>query len=230
MIEARYFIGFLTKLKNQIYSENDDYNIKRLYSGYGLLVIALLVWAGNAIVGRSTAEASIPPIAFTFWRWAIACGIFLLVFGIRTWKQRDHFLKAWKFIILFSLISISGFNAVFYIALQKSTALQVCLIQSILPVLVLLLGLIILRERINKRQCWGVVFSVSGAAIIVLRGDLDVLSTLSLSEGDLWALLAVFLWACQAFLMRWKPQNIEIMPFMTVISFLGVIALIPFYL
>jgi drug/metabolite transporter (DMT)-like permease len=92
-----------------------------------------------------------------------------------------------------------------------------------------LLGLAILRERITGRQWWGVVFSMTGATIIVIRGDVTVLQTLALGEGEIWALVAVFLWAWQAFLMRWKPKNIDIMAFMTVISLIGVVVLLPFY-
>lgn len=203
---------------------------RRILSGYALLVLAVLVWAGNSIVGRASAGAEIPPLGFNFWRWATAFLIFAVFFGRQTWRQRAEIRTHWKFVTAFALISIAGFNSVFYIALQKSTALQVALIQSILPVLVLLLGLFILRQRISGRQWWGIVFSISGAVLIVIRGDLGILQTLALGEGEIWALGAVFIWAWQAFLMRWKPRTIEIMPFMTTISLIGVIAMTPFYL
>lgn len=203
---------------------------RRILSGYALLVLAVLVWAGNSIVGRASAGAEIPPLGFNFWRWTTAFLIFAVFFGQETWRQRAEIKAHWKFVTMFSLVSIAGFNSVFYLALQKSNALQVVLIQSILPVLVLLLGLVILHQRISGRQWWGIVFSISGAVLIVIRGDLGVLQTLALGEGDIWALGAVFLWACQAFLMRWKPKTIEIMPFMTTISLIGVIAMTPFYL
>lgn len=203
---------------------------RRILSGYLLLVLAVLVWAGNSIVGRATADAEIPPLGFNFWRWTTAFVLFAAFFGRRTWRQRGEIIRHWKFVAAFSLVSISGFNSVFYIALQKSTALQVALIQSILPVLVLLLGLVILRQRISGRQWWGIVFSISGAVLIVIRGDLNILQTLALGEGDIWALGAVFLWAWQAFLMRWKPKTIDIMPFMTSISLVGVVTMLPFYL
>lgn len=195
-----------------------------------LLVLAVLMWAGNSTVGRATADEAIPPMAFNFWRWTCAFLIFTAVFGHRTWAQRRELLKHWKFVVVFSLVSVSGFNTVFYFALQKSTALQVTLIQSILPVLILLIGLAVLRERITGRQWWGILFSIGGAALIITRGDLDVLRALALSEGDVWALGAVFLWAWQAFLMRWKPKTIDIMPFMCAISFVGVAAMLPLYL
>tara|TARA_B100000674_G_scaffold499120_1_gene541996 strand:+ start:3527 stop:4519 length:993 start_codon:yes stop_codon:yes gene_type:complete len=203
---------------------------KRVVSGYALLVLAVLTWAGNSTVGRATAEENIPPMAFTFWRWVTAFVIFATIFGPSTWRQRHEILAHWKFVVSFALISVAGFNAVFYVALQKAPAVQVSLIQSILPALVLLIGLAVLRERIDTKQWLGIVFSIGGAVLIVTRGDAEVLRTLQLSEGDLWALAAVFIWAWQAFLMRWKPRRIDIMPFMTTIALIGVIGIAPFYL
>ena len=153
-------------------SAADAENRRRILSGYLLLVLAVLVWAGNSIVGRSAGDAAIPPLGFNFWRWATAFLIFAVFFGVKTWRQRREILAHWKFVTGFSVVSIAGFNSVFYIALQKSTALQVALIQSILPVLVLLLGLVILRQRISPRQWWGIVFSIAGAVLIVVRGDI----------------------------------------------------------
>ncbi len=203
---------------------------KRVLSGFALLVFAVLLWSGNSIVGRASAGEAIPPVGLNFWRWTTAFAIFAIVFGARTWKQRRELLGHWKFLVIFSMVSVTGFNLVFYVALQKTTALQASLIQSILPVLVLLLGLAILRERIAGRQWWGVVFSIAGAGLIVIRGDLGVIETLRLHEGDIWALGAVFLWAWQAFLMRWKPRSIDIMPFMTAISGIAVVMMLPLYL
>lgn len=203
---------------------------RRLYSGYALLVLALLMWAGNSIVGRLSAGEDIPPLALNFWRWTCASVFFVAFAGPAAWRQRRRILAAWKFIVPFSLLSIAGFNSVFYLALQKSTVLQVVLIQSVLPVLVLLLGFAFLREAISARQWLGIAFSVSGAALVILRGDPSILETVRLNEGDLWALGSVLLWAVQAFTIRWKPRDIEIMPFMTSIAVIGVAAMAPFYL
>lgn len=194
-----------------------------------LLVLAVLFWSGNSIVGRASTGVDIPPLALNFWRWVVALCVFLPLFGRQTWALRAEILAHWKFILPFALISIVGFNSVLYVALHKTTALQASLIQSVLPVLVLLLGRVFLKALITSRQWWGVIFSISGAALIIGRGDVEILATLQLLEGDIWALGAVSLWALQAFTMRWKPQTIAIMPFMTVLALIGVIAMAPLY-
>ena len=203
---------------------------KRAISGYILLVLGVLFWSGNAIIGRAAADADMPPMALNFWRWAVALIVFLMFFGRATWRQRHAILANLGYLIPFCLISVVGFNCLLYLALQETTALQASLIQSVLPVLVLLLGLVILRTRITARQGWGVVFSIAGAALIVIRGDFAVIATLSLNTGDAWALAAVSVWAVQAFVMRWKPKDIDIMPFMTALAIIGLIVMTPLYL
>ncbi len=202
---------------------------RREYSGYALLMLAVLFWAGNSIVGRAATDADIPPLALNFWRWLAALAVFALLSGRATWRQRRHIVAHWRFVVPFALVSVVGFNSTFYIALQKTTALQATLIQSVLPVLVLLLGLCILRVPVTARQWAGVVLSIAGAALIVVRGDMAVVATLRIQEGDAWALLAVFLWSLQAFTMRWKPPEIDIMPLMTALSAVAVIAMAPLY-
>ncbi|MGB0577030.1 MAG: DMT family transporter [Alphaproteobacteria bacterium] len=203
---------------------------RRLVSGYALLTAGILFWAGNAVVGRAAAGADIPPLTLNFFRWSIALVFFLAIFGRSTWAQRQLLWQHRKFIVIYSILTIVGFNCTFYVALQKTTVLQASLIQSILPVLVLLLALVVMKTRITGQQWWGVVFSIGGAALIVIRGDWEIVKSLRIQDGDIWALVAVFLWALQAFLMRYKPKSIDIMPFMTALATVGVIIMTPMYI
>jgi drug/metabolite transporter (DMT)-like permease len=211
------------------YNASGESDTRRLYSGYVLLVLGVLFWAGNVIVGRAAAGADIPPLALNFWRWAVALTVFLMFYGRQTWRLRSEIKAHWRFILPFCLISSVGYNCSIYIALQKTSALQASLIQSILPVLVLLLGLTFFRTPITGRQWLGVLCSVGGAALVVVRGDWAVIASLNIQEGDAWAMVAVVTWAVQAVIMRWKPQTIPIMPFMTIVAIITVIVMTPLY-
>lgn len=202
---------------------------RRLYSGYALLALGVLFWAGNVIVGRAAAGVDIPPLALNFWRWVVALAVFLLFYGRQTWRMRSEIVTHWRFILPFCLISSVGYNCSIYIALQKTSALQASLIQSVLPVLVLLLGLTFFRTPITGRQWLGVLCSVGGAALVVVRGDWGVIASLNIQEGDAWAMVAVITWAVQAVIMRWKPQSVPIMPFMTVVAIITVTVMAPLY-
>ena len=82
---------------------------------------------------------------------------------------------------------------------------------------------------VTGRQWLGVLCSVGGAALVVVRGDWAVIASLGIQEGDAWALVAVITWAVQAFMMRWKPNTIPIMPFMTIVAVMTVIVMAPLY-
>jgi drug/metabolite transporter (DMT)-like permease len=73
----------------------------------------------------------------------------------------------------------------------------------------------------------GVVLSILGAAIILMRGDPKIALSLQLNTGDLWCLAAVFFWAIQLMLLRWKPPQIAMLEFMTVLIAWGVVLMIP---
>lgn len=201
---------------------------RRLNLGYVFLVFSLLLWSGNTIVGRWAADVDIPPIGLNFWRWVVALCIFLPFTWRKVLRSRAVILRRWRYLAGFGLVSIACFNTFYYFGLQYTTAVQGSLIQSILPVLVLLLGAVLLREGISARQIGGVILSIGGAATIVLRGDFSVLQTLRLNIGDLWCLLAVSVWAIQTFILRWRPAELDITTFMTVVIAIGVTITAPF--
>ncbi len=45
-------------------------------SAWLLLCLAVLFWAGNSVVGRA-AHGLVPPLALTFWRWAVSLAVIL---------------------------------------------------------------------------------------------------------------------------------------------------------
>ncbi len=198
--------------------------------GYALLVGAIALWAGNAVVARAAMLADVPPFAFNFWRWALALVIFLPFTAARVWRQRATFLAGWRYFAAFGLVAVTLFNDFYYTGLQYTTAVQGSLIMAILPMLVLILAAVFLAHRITARQIWGVALSIAGAAVILLRGDPELLSTLAVNIGDLWCLAAVVVWAVQIMMLRWKPAEIDMLSFMTVIIAVGVVFQAPLYL
>jgi drug/metabolite transporter (DMT)-like permease len=197
--------------------------------GYGFLVVSVFLWAGNSVVARFAMVSDVPPIGFAWWRWTIALAIFLPFTARGIWRDRALIRRNWRFIAAFGVVSIACYNTFFYLGLEHTTAIQGSLIQSVLPVLVLLLGLILFGEPITLRQWSGVVLSLAGAVLIVARGSVETLRALTLNVGDLWCLAAVLVWAGQIVLMRWKPRDLHITRFMTVAAAVGVAALTPAY-
>ena len=205
------------------------HKVKNKHLGiYLLLILPPLFWAGNSVLARGVADL-IPPVAMSFWRWTMA----LLILLPFTWKQtRDDWpeiKKHWKIIFLLGLFGIASFNTLLYTAAHSTTAINIALTQSVMPVVIVLISFILFRDKIAPLQLFAIILCTLGAGYIVIRGDWHRLLQLEFVIGDLIMLLAVCLYALYSVLLRKRP-NIQPMSFLTTTFAVGVILLLPLYL
>jgi drug/metabolite transporter (DMT)-like permease len=196
-------------------------------AGYVFVVLAMLLWAGNAVIGRVAPDEGVPPLALNFWRWTVAL-LVLAPFAIpKLSAQRDLFRAHWRLWTVFGIITVAGFNSAYYVGLQYTTVVQGTLISSVLPVLVLVAARVFLAQPITSRQLAGVSISIIGVAIIVARGDPR---DLVLNVGDVWVLVAVCIWAAQTILIRFLPEGMDLVAFQVAGFVAGLPVLAPFYI
>lgn len=192
------------------------------------LMLPGLFWAGNAIVGRAVA-GDVPPIALAFWRWAFGA-ILVLPLAYRH-LQRDFavMLSEWRIMIVFSVTGVAIFNTFLYVAAHTTTALNIVMLQSAGPVMIVLASFLLFHEPIKARQALGIGLSLTGVVTLVSHGDLLALLGLGLNRGDLWMLAAVVSYATYAALLRRRPP-VHGLSFLIATFVLGALALLPFYI
>lgn len=193
---------------------------------YLLLTLTTLFWAGNFVLARAF-SVDIPPITLALIRWSLAF-IILLPFAIPAiYKHRDVIRQYWPRLVLFGALSVAGFNTLAYIGLQTTTAMNGTLMQSSMPIMILCMSTLVLRESASMRQWLGVLLSLLGVLALISKGDLEALMSLNFNSGDLWVLLAMFVWACYSLALRWKPKEMSGFAFFSVSLTVGVIILVP---
>ncbi|MDR3464691.1 MAG: DMT family transporter [Xanthobacteraceae bacterium] len=176
---------------------------------YLLLTLTSLFWAGNGVLGRFAA-GQIPPVTLALLRWGVAF-LLLLPFAWRPLAADWPILRArLGFMVLLSLIGISIFNTLQYTALQYTTALNVLLLQSAGPLFMAMWSLLLLRVRLTWAQAGGMIVSLIGVLVILLRGDLAALGTISLNRGDLIFLGAMFVFGVYPVLTLKRPAMHEL--------------------
>ncbi len=161
-----------------------------------LLCLPPLLWAANAVVGRLLV-GQVPSQSLNALRWGIALTL-LLPLGWRAlatptaraavWARRGPLLRL-------GLFGITAYNALQYLALTTTTALNATLIAASGPVWMLLIGRVLHAERPQRRQWLGCVLSLVGVLVVVGRGDVQALARVQLVRGDALMLLAVICWA-----------------------------------
>jgi len=177
----------------------------RLDHPYLLLALTSLFWAGNTVVGRATVGL-IGPATLTFVRWAIAF-VVLLPFAWphlrRDWPAVRRHVVA---IVLLALIGSAGYNIVAYLALHYTQAINSLLLQSVAPLFVALWSFALFRDRLTPVQAIGIATSMTGALVIICRGDLGVLARFAFNIGDVMILVALVFYALYTALVRVRPQ------------------------
>lgn len=195
---------------------------------YLLLTLTMLFWAGNAVLGRAV-RAEVPPVGLAFCRWFFG---FLIVFPFalphlrRDWPEVR---RRWRMVVLLSFLGITCFNTMLYIGLHSTTAINAILIQSSMPVIIVIMSFLFFRETVTPIQALGIGVSLIGMITIIARGDLSVLAQLSLKPGDIWVFTAVFLYGAYSVLLRLRPK-IHPASLLAVLFGAGTLMLAPFFI
>lgn len=162
-----------------------------------------LMWAGNAIVGRMMV-GTVPPLTLNFLRWALAAAL-LLPLAWRVLQRPGAIAARWTYLLPAGLLGVGAYNALQYQALVTTTPLNVTLIASTSPVWMLLVGALMHGVRPTRAQLAGAALSMSGALLVIVRGDAAALMKVQLVAGDLYILVAIALFAVYSWMLARPP-------------------------
>lgn len=195
---------------------------------YLLLTLAVLLWSGNFILGRAF-HSEIPPVALAFWRWVGAALLVTLPALPHLRRDRRVLIQNWRVVLLLSALGIAAFNTLVYSGLQYTEAINAFLLQSLMPVLIVLLSFVLFHEKVTRLQSAGILLSLCGAVTIIARGDAERLLSLSVNRGDLLVFAAMACYAGYTALLRKRP-HVHPLAFIATTFWLGSFLLVPFYL
>jgi len=199
-----------------------------LKSPHLLLTLAMLCWAGNWVVGRAIHE-QVPPFTLNFWRWSASLLLILPVSWLSLRRQWPLMLRHWKWVLPMAGIASAIFQSMVYVGLQSTTALNGALLIALVPVVVVAIAAAILGDRIGARQGLGILVSLAGAVVVIVRGELSVLRTLGFNPGDLWILAAVPIWSLYTVLLKRWPAGLDRMSFLGAMALVGVVLQFPLF-
>ncbi|BBD07005.1 DMT family transporter [Desulfovibrio ferrophilus] len=197
-----------------------------LILGICLALVSTVIWSGNFIVSRGMGQL-VHPATLAFMRWVTAL-VILLPFAARAlWRERQIIRKHFKYLMATSLIGITVFNTVIYMAGRTTEALNMALISTSSPVFIILFARMFLGDPITRNKLWGVVAAIGGVVLIITRGNLSLLFEMNYAEGDLWMLLAAALFAAYSIMVRIKPKDIGATAFLAASFGMGLVMLTP---
>jgi len=198
-------------------------------SPYLLLTLTPFFWSCNVIVGRGLHE-DVPPVAMTFFRWLLAI-LILAPFALPHVRRQWPIVRAnWRVLLPLGVTGIGMHNMLAYLGLNYTTATNVVILNSFIPIMIIILAWVILRERLAPFQMLGVLLSLTGVLTILAQGSLSTLVGLHLNVGDLIVILAMAMWSLYTICLRWRPAALHPLALLFVLACIGDLAVLPIYL
>lgn len=172
---------------------------------YLLLVLTTIVWGGNAVAAR-LAVGELSPMVLVAMRWLIVVAILGALVRPSPTEQR-LIARHWLSTLLMATLGFTVFNAMFYVAAETTTAVNIGMIQGIMPGLALVGSFVAYGTPIGRAQVVGLAVALVGVAVVVSRGHLETLLQARFVAGDVWMLIASVFYAGYGVALQRRPAT-----------------------
>jgi len=190
-----------------------------------LLALAALGWGGNTIAAR-LAVNELSPMFLVSARWLIVASIVLTLYHRQILKTLYDLRRRWLWLVLMGF-GLSGFNIMFYLAAYSTSAINLGLIQSTIPAVIMAMGLIVLRTPVTLLQLTGLIVAMSGAMVVISKGSLAVIISLTFNHGDLIMIIGCCCYAGYTLGLTRRPP-LDSIVMMGILAIFALIASLPF--
>lgn len=191
------------------------------WTAYGALVLTMALWGSNPSVSRLVLEA-VPPVALGWSRWFVV----LVALAPFAWPERRAVAEAlrtrWRTLLLFAVLASAPQSAVIYKGLELSSAVNLGLFNSAIPVLILVLGALFWGKRIRVHEALGIAVSMAGVLVILFQGSAAKALALAFNLGDLLIFGGMAMWALYTLKLSDRPARLSPPALVALIAAFGV--------
>ena len=180
--------------------------VSRTYANASIvLCLATIGWGSNTVASR-LAVGEVSPMMLIFLRWGLVVIFIFSLHGKEMIREWPVIRKRLKWVFLMGGFGLSMFNALFYIAAYSTTAVNLGIIQSTMPGMILLGSFFIFGSRINTLQIFGLIMTFIGVAVMVSKGSIENLALLTFNNGDFLMLLGCLFYAAYTIGLKNRPK------------------------
>ena len=208
-------------------------SVKPLY--VFLMLVLILFWGSSFVVVKVTLEEGLTPIAIATFRFLVAGALFitvLLVDKARNISRRLLIAKRDVPVVLFLALSgVTFFFIAQYTGIDLAGASVAAILVTLLsPILIAVFSARMLKERLVRKQVFGIGVATAGAFIVIAGGTLSFKSNPNFLLGCLILLATPFLWAIYSLVGKQVMERYDAFLVVSYVNVLGGLCLIPFSL
>ncbi|MEA4826524.1 MAG: DMT family transporter, partial [Clostridium sp.] len=125
------------------------------------------------------------------------------------------------------IVGMVGYHVFFFSALRHTSVINSSLIAAINPIATTIFSVIILNEKLTTKNIIAIGVCFLGIIVVITKGNLGILKTLSFNVGDLYMLVAVIVWALYTVLSKKMLKKYSPIKVTTYVFAMTIVVLIP---
>ena len=178
---------------------------------HSALLLANLIYGANYGIAKAVMPQYIEPFAFIFSRVFFGTLLFWL-FNLSINNKEKIARKDIPLLALCGLLGVAANQLLFFSGLNLTTPINASLIQTLVPVMVLLIAAVLINERITWRKVLGVVLGLTGAGLLITNKE-ELNFGNEQFTGDLLIILnsasyAAYLVLAKPLMAKYKAQTV----------------------
>ncbi|MFT5647800.1 MAG: drug/metabolite transporter (DMT)-like permease [Aureispira sp.] len=184
---------------------------KKLILAHIAMFLVALIYAANFTIAKPVMAGNTPyvqPFGFIMIRVLVATSLFWLThfFFVR---ERIDLKDLWRF-ALCGAFGVAGNQLCFFYGLNLTTPINGALIMLTTPILVLLLSMLVFKEKLTGMKGGGIVLGLSGATLLILNNGAAIPDAPNPMLGNIFiginaAFYAVYLVLVKPLMSKYSP-------------------------
>lgn len=176
--------------------------------------VTAVLW-GILAVAMKVALQFMEPIPIIWFRFALAALLLLGYYLIKKPKPLKDIIKRFPVSLFFAAIFL-GYNYLgFVTGLHYTTPSTTQIVIQIGPILLILSGILLFKEKVNKLQIVGFAIAVIGLVLFYYNQLTAFSSADTYNIGFFWIITAAMAWTCYAILqkklvLKYEPQLLNL--------------------
>ena len=168
---------------------------------YAFPLLTIFIWSVNTVITKAASEV-IFPSEIGFYRWLLAGLLFTPFMLLPVWRNRAAIKPLLGKIVVLGALGMAVYQSLAYFAAGMTTATNMGIIQSLVPVMALGLSIACLGTRLTWGALLGAVISFAGVIVVVAAGNLTGLIEQGMNRGDAIVLFAAAAYALYSMLLK----------------------------
>ena len=191
------------------------------------MTLATFFWAGTAIAGK-VGIGEFPPFTLSFLRFLLASAVMFVI--SREAARTRLSMRDILVIVSLGLTGMFANNALFFVALQYTSVINVTTIAATSPLMTSLLAAAWAGERLTLGRAAAILLAFAGVVSLLFNGDIDRVMRLDMNIGDLYQIAAILAFAIYNVVSKRFATNLTTPVIVTWGLVVATVATIPFAL